>query len=296
MIVETLRVYVAVVEQSNFSRAAELLNLSQPSVSQHIRNLENEFGVKLMHRSPHHVKTTEAGNILYTRAKHILSTYEAAKEEINLLRDEVSGSLKIGASFTIGEYILPHLLAEFVLQYPHVDIQAKIANTDEISQGVRSNTLDIGLVEGNVESSEILETPPFMEDEMVLVSPPNHPLALHKIVEAAALQDQIWVFREPGSGTRAFSDQFIGELGLNLKRSFIFNSNQGVKEAVLAGLGLSLLSRWVIRNELQSGELLPLSVKGQRFVRYFSILRDPKSTSDTMAARMFIQKLRQFKM
>ncbi|MGG3308452.1 LysR family transcriptional regulator [Paenibacillus lautus] len=295
MIVETLKVYVTVVEQSNFSRAAEILNLSQPSVSQHIRNLENEFGVKLMHRSPHRVKTTEAGDILYKRAKQILTTYEVAKEEIHLLRGEVTGALKVGASFTIGEYILPHLLAKFVLQYPHVDIQAKIANTDEIAQGVLANELGIGLVEGNVEYKDILVTPPFMEDEMVLVAPRNHPLSLQKIIEPGVLQDQVWVLRENGSGTRAFSDQFIGELGLCIKRSFIFNSNQGVKEAVVAGLGLALLSRWVIRTELESGELCSISVKGQRFARYFSILLDPKS-SDTMAVKMFIQKLRQFKM
>lgn len=134
MIVDTLKVFVTVVEQSNFSRAAEILNLSQPGVSLHIRNLENEFGVKLLHRSSKQVKTTEAGHILYARAKQILSQYEAASEEISLLRNEVTGSLKIGASFTIGEYILP-VYSQFVNQYPQVDVHVNIANTEEIAHG-----------------------------------------------------------------------------------------------------------------------------------------------------------------
>lgn len=292
MIVDTLRVFVTVTEQRNFSRAAEILNLSQPGVSQHIRNLENEFGVQLMHRSSKHVKMTEAGHILYKRAKQILAQYDVAKEEIHLLRNEVTGSLKVGASFTIGEYILPRLLAQFVNQYPQVDIQVRIANTEEIAQAVHSNELDVGLVEGHVEYSEILVHPPFMEDEMLLVASIAHPLSSIRTVDASMLQDQVWVFRESGSGTRAFSDQFIQDTDLRVKRSFVFNSSQGVKEAVIAGLGIAMVSRWIIHKELESGELQHMKVKGKRFTRNFHILQEPKSNG-TMAVTMFIQKLRE---
>ncbi|MEX2461893.1 MAG: LysR substrate-binding domain-containing protein [Paenibacillaceae bacterium] len=293
MIVDTLRVFVTVAEQSNFSRAAEMLNLSQPGVSLHIRNLENEFGVKLMHRSSKYVRLTEAGSILYKRAKQILSQYEAAKEEIHFLRNEVTGSLIIGASFTIGEYILPHLLAQFINQYPLVEIQVTIANTEEIAQAVYSNELDLGLVEGDVEYSEIQVKPPFMEDEMVLVVPSSHPLNLLKAVDPDMLQDQVWVFRESGSGTRAFSNHFIQDLGLRVKRSFVFSSTQGVKEAVVAGLGVAILSRWVISKELESGELHSIQVKGKRLTRNFYVLQETKSSLGTMAVKMFIQKIRQ---
>ncbi|WP_159888648.1 LysR substrate-binding domain-containing protein [Paenibacillus puerhi] len=293
MIVDTLKVFVTVAEQSNFSRAAEILHLSQPGVSLHIRNLENEFGVKLMHRSSKQVKLTEAGHILFKRAKQILAHYEAAKEDISLLRNEVTGSLKIGASFTIGEYILPRLLAEFVHQYPQVDIQVTIANTEEIAQAVHSNELDVGLVEGSVEYPGIQVTPPFMEDEMVLVVPSEHPLHSLGTVEPDMLQDQVWVVRESGSGTRAFSDQFIQDTGLRVQRSFVFNSSQGVKEAVVAGLGVAMLSRWVIRKELESGELHSIQVKDKRFTRHFYVLQETKSSFGTMALTMFLQKLQQ---
>lgn len=107
MNVDILKIFVTVVEQKHFSRAAELLNLSQPGVSMHIRNLENEFGKTLIQRSPKHVQVTEAGNILYIHAKQMLSLYEEAKQEINELDNVVTGTLRIGASFTIGEYLLP---------------------------------------------------------------------------------------------------------------------------------------------------------------------------------------------
>ncbi|MFE5322877.1 LysR family transcriptional regulator [Paenibacillus sp. NPDC056579] len=296
MVVDTLKVFVAVVEQSNFSRAAELLNLSQPGVSLHIRNLENEFGVKLIHRSSKHVKMTEAGEILYKKAKQMLALYESAKEEIFLLRDEVTGTIKVGASFTIGEYILPHVLAEFAKQYPHIDLNVTIANTEEIARGVHSNELDIGLVEGEVDFPELVVQPPFMEDQMVLVAQAHHPLCSRKSIELSALHDQVWVMRESGSGTRAFSDQFIAESAIRVKRSFVFNSSQGVKEAVAAGLGIAILSRLVIRKELESGELCSIPVKDSRFTRDFLILQDKKPAAETMAVKMFVQKLKQFKM
>ncbi|TDF92311.1 LysR family transcriptional regulator [Paenibacillus piri] len=289
MIVETLKVFVAVTEQSNFSRAAEQLNLSQPGVSLHIRNLEQELGAKLLHRSPKQVKLTEAGSILYRHAKQILSLYHEAKEEIRHLQHAVTGSLTIGASFTIGEYVMPRLLAEFTGLYPQVDIRVNIGNTGEITQAVRANELDLGLVEGSVAYPDV-EIKPYMKDEMILVAPPGHPLSSRRAVEAGMLDDQVWVLRETGSGTRAFSDAFIRDAGLSVKRSFIFNSSQGVKESVAAGLGIAILSRLVVRKELESGEICELPVKGMKLTRDFLLIRS-KSLPMTMAMSVFVQKL-----
>ncbi|MGZ9583316.1 LysR substrate-binding domain-containing protein [Paenibacillus marinisediminis] len=292
MIVDTLKVFVTVVEQSNFSRAAKVLNLSQPGVSLHIRNLENEFGVTLVHRTSKYVKMTEAGKILYNCAKEMLTRYDEAKEKIHLLRDEVTGALKIGASYTIGEYILPRLIAEFSQDYPHVDIQTTIANTEDIAQAVRGDELDLGLVEGQVDYPDIQVKMPFMEDEMVLVAPYNHPLSTIPMVDPDLLQHQVWIMRESGSGTRSYCEQYIQNLELNVKRSFVFSSNQGVKEAVMAGLGIAILSRWVIRRELEAGELSQLNIAGPRAARQFYILQSTKHSS-TMAMKVFLQKLRQ---
>lgn len=289
MIIEALRVFVTVSEQRHFSRAAELLNLSQPGVSQHIRNLENELGAKLLHRSPKHVRLTEAGDILYQKAKRILTLYEEAKQDIQLLQDQVTGSLMIGASFTIGEYVLPKCLAEFAAMYPLVAMQATIGNTDEIVQAVRSNELDIGLIEGEAHAADLVITP-YMRDEMILVAPSSHPLAAARFVDAELLQNQVWVLRESGSGTRAFSDQFFSDAQIVQKRSYVFNSSQSVKESVIAGLGIALLSRWIVRKELESGELSELPLNKERFERHFSIIRHKEGTA-SMALTMFIQRL-----
>ena len=289
MITDALRIFVTVVEQRHFSKAGELLNLSQPGVSLHIRNLENEFGVKLLHRSPKQVSLTEAGAVLYRHAKQMLAHYEEAGREIGLLQDEVTGSLHIGASFTIGEYVLPAKLAEFAKQYPRVSIQVTIGNTEEIIAAIRSNQLDIGFIEGETAASDPLIIP-YMKDEMILVAPSGHPLGGRVAIEDQMLHNETWVLREPGSGTRAFSDRFLQESGIPVKRSYVFNSSQGVKEAVSAGLGLSLLSRWIVRKELASGELTELRIGHTLPERDFRIIRQ-KNAPYTMAIRVFIAKL-----
>lgn len=229
---------------------------------------------------------------MYSHAKQILKLYEKAKQEIDHLKNVVTGSLKIGASYTIGEYLLPGLLAEFASQYPNVDIEVSIANTDEVAQAIRSNHLDIGLVEGQVHYSDV-DVQPFMDDEMILVVPNHHPLARLSIVTAESLQDQVWILRESGSGTRAFSDQLIHDWGLRVKRSFVFGSNQGVKQATMAGLGIALLSCLVVRKELDADELTAIRIKGKRLIRLFSIVR-PKEPPQARAIEIFLDKLISF--
>ncbi len=274
--VDPLRVFVTVAEQRNFSRAAELLHLSQPGVSLHIRKLEEEFGTVLMQRSPKQVKLTDAGELLYKRAKEMLMLHEAAKQDILRLHDMVSGSLHIGASFTIGEYILPPTLARFAAHYPQVDLELTIGNTERIVQAIRNRQLDVGLVEGEV-SDEQLRVLPYMKDEMIVVAAPDHPLAALGNVRVEQLGNQVWSLREPGSGTRAFSDRFFTDTDCMPLKTYVFNSTQGVKEAVIAGIGISILSRWVVRRELAHGELAEVVVQGIQQERNFSLIVPPDS-------------------
>lgn len=292
MITDTLKVFVTVAEERNFSRAAKLLHLSQPGVSLHIRNLEDELGTKLMLRSPKQVRLTEAGEILFRKAKQMLALYEEAQQEIHLLRDVVTGSLSIGASFTIGEYILPAVLAEYAHQYPEVDVQVHISNTDNIVHDIREGRFHIGLVEGSTTARDVQLTT-FMEDEMVLVMSPDHPLAAYKSIDPGMLQDQMWVLRESGSGTRAYSDRLIEEGGLAVKRSFVFSSSQGVKEAAAAGLGIAVLSRWVVRKELGSGELCEVKLKGMKLGRDLLMVQG-KDQPAGMALLKFVHILEQY--
>ena len=297
MITESLKVFVTVIEQNSFSRAAEELFLSQPSVSLHVRNLENEFGAKLLHRSSRQLSLTPAGEALFRHAREILKHYDQAKSEINELHHVVSGALKIGASFTIGEYILPRFLAEVSVNYPNVDISVTIANTEEIAQLLHQNHLDIGIVEGSVTLSDI-KTEPFMQDNMLLVVPNGHPLSELSKVSARDLQDQVWILRESGSGTRSFSDDLLKSLELRVKRSFVFSSNEGVKEAVINGLGIAIISRLVVRKEIAADLIKTVPIKTKEklhFSRSLSLLHHNEPAS-SKAVEEFLEKLRSFEL
>lgn len=289
MIVESLKVYITVVEQRNFSRAAELLHLSQPGVSLHIRKLEKEFDVKLMHRSPKWVKLTEAGELLYVRAKEMVNLYESAKLDIARLHDHVSGSLQIGASFTIGEYVLPRLFSSFARQYPEVAMEVFIGNSAQVVEAIRDNHMDLGLIEEDIEAQDLTVTP-FMKDELIIVAAEGYPLNTSVIVDLEQLQDQVWILREMGSGTRSSSDRFLAQTGLRVNRSYVFNSSQGVKEAVFSGLGIAMLSRWVVKRELSAGMLKEITIPDIHIERNFSLVRRighiPTRANEVFAERL----------
>ena len=287
--INPLKIFVTVFEHKNSSRGAEELCLTHPNVSAQIESLEEELGTKLVNSSSKHLELTQAGDIYYGYAQKILRLQDKAKLEIKQLLNPVTGILKIGASYTIGEYILPFVVAEFAAQYPNVEIETTIANTEEIIQAVRVNHLDIALVEGEANCSDIVYRP-FMEDELILVVPSQHPLARLHIATSEHLQDLVWILRESGSGTRAFSDKLIKEWGINVRKSYVFGSGQAVKHAVTAGLGISLVSRWIVKKELIAKELKSVKIKGERLTRSFYII-GPKHQETTEAMEVFTEQL-----
>lgn len=200
MYYDALKTFITLVETKNFTRAAELLHISQPSVSVHIKNLEAEFQTELFIRSPKLLKITPTGEILYKRAKQILSMYEQTQKDILELHSDIIGKLVIGASFTIGEYVLPSLLVELHSKHPNLELEVFIGNTEEIVRSVRLLDVDIGLIEGQTDDKE-LQIEPFMEDELFIVGSTNHELISKQCITIADLQNKTWFMREEGSGT-----------------------------------------------------------------------------------------------
>ena len=170
-----------------------------------------------------------------------------------------------------------------------MDIETSIANTEEITQAVRNNHLDVALVEGEVDHSDIL-IHSIMEDELILVVHNQHPLAKLLIATSEHLQDQVWILRESGSGTRAFSDKLIKEWGIKVRKSYIFGSSQAVKQAVSAGLGIALVSRWIVRKELNAKELKAIRIKGKRLTRSFYLI-EPKNHESNEIKEAFTEQL-----
>lgn len=167
------RTFMTLAELKNFTKTAQALYISQPSVSMHIRSLENELNTELFIRSPKKLQITPTGELLYERIKQLFSIYEQTVEDILEIQQSVQGKLSIGASFTVGEYIVPSLMKSMQSAYPEVEFDITIGNTDEIIQLVQQLDVDLGLIEGQT-SSKDLHVEPFMEDELFIVAAPNH--------------------------------------------------------------------------------------------------------------------------
>ncbi|SIR97622.1 DNA-binding transcriptional regulator, LysR family [Peribacillus simplex] len=290
MYYDALKTFVTLVEVKNFTKTAEMLLMSQPSVSLHIKKLEEEFQTKLFLRSPKFLKVTITGEILYDRAKQMITIYEQTRQDIQEHDRSIKGELKIGASFTIGEYILPSLLIDLQEDYPELELQVVIGNTEEIVQAVRLYKVDIGLIEGQTNEKE-LSVHPFMQDELFIVSSNNHELANKDEVEITDLHDQAWVTREVGSGTREYLNHVIRSNGLKIKSILTISSNQGIKETLIKnGLGLALLSRSVIERDVQNKILSIIQVKNESFNRTLSYVYSP-IMEDKKNVKTFITEL-----
>lgn len=290
MYYDALKTFVTLVEVKNFTKTAEMLLMSQPSVSLHIKKLEEEFQTKLFLRSPKFLKVTLTGEILYDRAKQMITIYEQTRQDIQEHDRSIKGELKIGASFTIGEYILPSLLIDLQKNYPELELQVVIGNTEEIVQAVRLYKVDIGLIEGQTNEKE-LSVHPFMQDELFVVSSNDHELAYKDEVEITDLHDQAWVTREVGSGTREYLNHVIRSNGLKIKSILTISSNQGIKETLIKnGVGLALLSRSVIERDVQNKILSIIQLKNASFNRTLSYVYSP-IMEDKKNVKTFINEL-----
>ncbi|MHB8158396.1 MAG: selenium metabolism-associated LysR family transcriptional regulator [Desulfocucumaceae bacterium] len=287
MLDNQLYIFITVADKKNFSRAAESLNMTQPAISQHIHALEDYYGAKLFERSSKKVELTQAGTVLYKYAREIIGLHGVAKRAVADLVDMVTGKLTIGASLTIGEYVLPKLLAIFARKYPDVEYSVVIGNTELIHELTREGAIDLGLVEGAIEDSQ-LQIKTFLRDEMVLVAPSLHPLAKKAAVERADLGESVFVIREEGSGTRLAMEQFFEKAGLSPQRVITLGSTQSIKEAVESGLGISILSKWTLRKELALGSLKPIRIKGLEIPRWFFLIK-LKDKFESRAADEFIK-------
>lgn len=260
-----------VAEKKSFSRAAEALRLTQPAISQQIHTLEEYYGTKLFERTSKRVELTAAGETLLPYAKQILDLSAKSKGALDDLMGRVTGKLTIGATFTIGEYILPQVLAEYTQRFPEVELNMLIHNTEEIGEMMLDYSIDAGVVEGRLQHRHLTLTP-FLDDEVVLFAPPSHPLARSAAVRAEQLEEHAFILREAGSGTRATAEDYLQKIGVEPRKVISIGSTQGIKEAVEAGMGLAILSQWCVRRELQTGSLKRLTVDAFRYSRPLSVL------------------------
>ncbi|WP_040285409.1 LysR family transcriptional regulator [Sporosarcina koreensis] len=287
---QSLLVFVTAAERRNFSRAAEDLHMTQPAVSQYIRALEDTMGARLLERTNKYVRLTKAGEIVYDHAKDIVGLYGRMHRLVDDLSNEAGGPLSIGASYTFGEYVLPHILARLLADYPRIQPDVTIGNTAEIADLIVAQQLDAGIVEGRFKENRQLAVLPLAEDHMVLAASPGHPLLdSAQPVSWESLAEQTWIMRERGSGTREAAETVFSDKSITPDRTIQFSSTQPIKEAVGAGLGISLLSEWAVQKELAHGDLAVIQAPGLPHIRQFSVVTN--STYRTKALQVFLDLL-----
>ncbi len=286
-----LKVFRTVAQQLNFSRAAEELSLSQPAVTQQIKALEEEFGVPLFDRSGGRITLTTAGNALLPFANKLKATSDQAYEAVTSTGSHHAGKLALGASQTIGQYLLPQLVAAFLRENPRISITAMSGNTDEMLAALTAGRIQLALVEGPGFRKDV-HIEPFMEDHMVLVVPASHEWADREI-EIEQLKHVHLLMREFGSGSRRFVEAALSKAGLkkkDLKTTMELDSTEALLSAVEAGLGVTFVSRWAVRNQLALSTLRLARVRKLQLSRMFSLAYPlgPEPSGNAGAFRRFI--------
>lgn len=284
-----LKVFCTVAETKSFSKTSEIIHLTQPAVSLQIQALEEIYETKLFDRSSNLITLTNAGEILYKYAKDILSLYAEATKEIGKITGLTKGSITVGASTTIGNYLLPALIADFKKSRMKIKINVLIGNTKKIVDLLNSGAIDIGLVEGEPSKYKI-RTESIIKDELVFIVPPFHPWAKKKIVSILEVTKEPFILREEGSGTRQMIEKYLLSHGISIndmRIALVLGSTESIKEAVENGVGISIVSKWAARKETKYGSLKIIAPKEEKILRNFSLIL-PKNVILSHAADEFL--------
>lgn len=281
-----LRVFHAVAEAGSITAAARTLRVSQPSVSKQLGELENALGALLVDRLPRGVRLTTAGRALSTHAARIVGIEMAAEAELAGLVGG-RGKLSIGASTTVGSYLVPRMFGELQRRHPELRLQLEIGNTTQIHDLVRHDRVELGLTEGLV-NDEDLTAEVFAQDEMVAIAAPRHPMAARRGVTAKELVALPFVMRERGSGTREVIEAALAKKRLEVEPVMSLGSTEAVKAAVAAGLGVAIVSRLSIELEIASGSLVLVDTPDLSIRRALHLV-ELKGKSRSPAAARFIE-------
>jgi DNA-binding transcriptional LysR family regulator len=262
-----LRMFATVVRCGSFSKAADILNISQPAISKGVRDFELQVGCRLLNRSPKGVVPTPEGLALSRRADALFAVERAAEEELSALRGLHNGSLRIGASTTIATYMIPRYLGAFHRAYPGVDIHLISANTRDIAAQMVEHEIDIGLVEGPVDDKTLVAEP-WRTDVMKLIVAPDHAFATAgEPIDPKRLEHEILIVREPGSGSREVVAQALAARGIEPLRTLEIGSTAAIKQVVAAGLGVSIVSVVTVDDQVRLGRLKVLDLDGMTIER-----------------------------
>lgn len=264
-----LEVFLAVAHFDNITRAADSLSMSQSAASGALRDLEEQFDIRLFDRVGKRLKINELGRLLRPKAHALLERAQAL--ELDMSQHQAVGQIRIGATLTIGNYLAVGLIARYMKEQPKAQLDLQVANTSAIAARVANFELDIGLIEGEIQHPDI-EIIPWKTDELVVFCAPDNPLAQKAQLSDSDLQAAPWILRESGSGTRQTFDWALHGLLSNLNVVLQLEQTDAIKRAVREGLGIGCLSQIALKESFERGTLVPLKVAGRNFSRQLYII------------------------
>ncbi len=276
-----LQVFEAVARHLSFSRAAEELHLTQPAVSMQIRQLEASVGLPLFEQIGKKIFLTEAGNEIYHYSRSIAQQLTEAEAVLSEMKGLRRGRLNISVVST-ANYFAPQLLALFCQRNQDVTLSLKVVNREELLHQLASNEMDLGVMGQPPEGLDIVAEP-FMENPLVVVAPPSHPLVMERDIPLSRLAQETFIVREQGSGTRSAMERFFQQHGLNLATGMEMSTNEAIKQAVQAGMGLGVVSVHTIALELETRRLVVLDVESFPILRHWYVIHRKGKRLSAMA-------------
>jgi len=288
MTIRHLKIFIEVVDSGKMSTAANKLFISQPTVSQAIRELEEHYGYLLFERLNKRLYITEKGKRLLSYARNVVKQFDDMEEM--MLKENYMEKIRIGATITVGNCILGEVIKNFKIMNPHVEIYSYVGNTRDIEEKLLNSKLDIGIVEGRVKSPDLISIPE-VEDFLVLVCSMDHPFAKKKSVMIEDLENRKFAMREQGSGTRELFERYMLDKGIPIKIAFEGNSSTAIKKTVTDNNFLAVVSIRLVEEEIKSGKLYPIINTDSEWDRYFSVVyHKNKVVTDEMASLIEVVK------
>ncbi len=287
-----LKVFHTVASRSSFTKASEELNISQPAVTKHIKEIENQLNTKLFDRRGTSIQLTQSGRILFEYTEKIRNIYRDLEFEINQINQQHKGKLIIGASTTVAQYILPEILAKFNSYYKDIKIELITHNTEMISELLKEGKIDLGIIEGESQSN-YFDYQIFKPDEIVLVAKSNHSLA-NKTLNLKDLYDLELIFREQGSGSLEFIQNRLKKKGISIENLNVvmqLGSSESIKNYLLHSDTLAFLSISTVLNELKNNQLTIIDIKNFSIERNFRFILPKGEQSELI--RLFLKFINQ---
>ncbi len=264
-----LRVFEAAASNRSFSKAAEILHLTQPGVSMHIKELETNAGLPLFERIGRKLYVTEAGQELLARTREILRALKDAEDALSGLRGLRRGRINLAVVST-AKYFVPQLLARFGRDFPELEIRLTVNNRSSVIEQLVANDVDLAIMGRSPQSLDTVAEP-FAQNPHVIIAAPDHPLASQRDIPVERVAGENFIVREPGSGTHLAMQQYFDEFGLDCNVGMEMASNETIKQAVMAGMGLSFISRHTLDLELLTHRLVILDVRGMPVIRLWHV-------------------------